>query len=85
LRGQDENKQQHRNNVLDSGRQYTGLSSQTAVARKHLTLRMVSVAVTLLLAVIYGRAQSTSGTILGNLTEQSGAVVTNTPVTLTNI
>ncbi|MHB2008747.1 MAG: carboxypeptidase-like regulatory domain-containing protein, partial [Acidobacteriaceae bacterium] len=59
--------------------------------RKHFTttstsfLRIASAVVVLLLASIYGRAQSTAGTILGNLTEQSGAVITNTQVTLTNI
>lgn len=39
----------------------------------------------LLFASAYTLAQTTAGTILGTLTEQSGAVVTNTPVTLTNL
>lgn len=59
--------------------------------RKHLTttstsfLRIASAVVILLLVGIYAHAQTTSGTILGTLTEQTGAVVTNTQVTLNNI
>jgi len=36
-------------------------------------------------AAVYCHAQSTSGEILGTLTEQTGAVIVNTQVTLTNI
>lgn len=48
-------------------------------------VRIAWAVVILLLAGGYGRAQTTSGTILGDLTEQSGAVITNTQVTLINI
>lgn len=47
--------------------------------------RIAAVLVVLLLTSMYTFAQTTAGTILGNLTEQSGAVVPKTPVTLTNI
>ena len=82
-------------NMLESSLQYTTPDSQAKQWFIHihspfaLTLtsifRITSTVVVLLLASIYGHAQSTSGTILGNLTEQSGAVITNTQVTLTNI
>lgn len=48
----------------------------------------VRVGVTLLLFIVLtavGRAQTTAGTILGTLTEQSGAVLPNTQVTLKNV
>ncbi|HET9086764.1 MAG TPA: carboxypeptidase-like regulatory domain-containing protein [Acidobacteriaceae bacterium] len=46
---------------------------------------MASVLVVLLFCSMYTLAQTTAGTILGNVTEQSGAVITGTQVTLTNI
>ena len=47
-------------------------------------LRLAAAVVIMLLAGVYGHAQTTSGTILGNLTDQSGAVIPDTPVTLIN-
>lgn len=47
-------------------------------------LLIVLVAVILLLAGVPSHAQTTSGTILGVLSDSSGAVIPNTPVTLTN-
>jgi Carboxypeptidase regulatory-like domain len=46
--------------------------------------RLAVAVVFLLLVGVHGRAQTTSGTILGNLTDQSGAVIPDTPVTLIN-
>ena len=47
-------------------------------------LRLALAVVILLLVSVHGRAQTTSGTILGDLTDQSGAVIPDTPITLMN-
>ena len=48
-------------------------------------LRIASALVVLLLSSMYAMGQTTAGTILGTVAEQSGAVITNTQVVLTNI
>lgn len=48
-------------------------------------LRVASAVGILLFAAIVARAQSTSGSIFGNLTDSSGAILPSTEVTLTNI
>lgn len=55
------------------------------IAPRFVALLHVALSVVLLLASVSSRAQSTSGTVLGTLTEQSGAAVTNTRVMLTNM
>ena len=47
-------------------------------------LRIASSVLLLLLACLGSYGQTTSGTILGTLTDQSGALIPNTPVKLTN-
>jgi hypothetical protein len=48
-------------------------------------LLLVFVALVFCLGGVSTQAQTTAGTIVGNLTEQSGAVLTRTQITLTNI
>ncbi len=61
-----------------AGRKSDGLCSIRAVSRAFAVMLLA-----VFLAAV-GRAQTTSGTILGTLTEQTGAVLPNTSVTLTN-
>jgi hypothetical protein len=49
-----------------------------------LMLRLVAVVLLLSVQVLYTRAQTTSGTITGNVTDSTGAVVSNASVELTN-
>ena len=61
------------------------ISRLGAKAKISSYVRIASALVVLLLASMYTLAQSTSGTILGTVSEQSGAVIPATAVVLTNI
>ena len=64
----------------------TAQKTTRSQAKGHLTgdLMAVIAAVVLLVAAVSGNAQSTSGTILGTVTDSSEAVVASTPVQLIN-
>lgn len=62
--------------------QTSGRSSGTKVGSY---VRIAAALIVLMLSSMYALAQTTAGTILGTVSEQSGAVVTDTQVVLTNI
>ena len=58
---------------------------QISIRRKSLVYRLVSLLCLLLLATAALRAQQTSGSAVGTVTDNTGAVVSGAAVTLTNV